>query len=518
MDTLSFEHRWPTATLRAMEKAFRADFAAVRLFESALPSGIAAMAGGEAIVFDHGYYDPSSPRGLGLLAHELAHVLQQRTWRAPRQSRRGLLLDPLLEAAADRAAADALASAGLSALGRRDVMRRVPVSAMTLHVAPTLFQPYVKMARRRWLHRSEHFPRPDSWTVIEAHYELLTDFNAAAAKVRGLATLEGAALPGEIARALEILKQWMGISIGGTVFTRPGEILRAFSRDAAALARIAIGRRAELKMFNNYRELTTALLGEVRSEPSALFEAALARAVLRTPWIAAQLRSLANRIVNYWDGVYRLLHGGVSLATWAFGYSGGEPWMFRGSYWQYHHYTTPLSGLKKANGNRIDVNIAVLHDMVEFIKQKTRADEHLHRMLQWMDPHTGNVIDIPKREMRNNLGTVNENFAVVREGRQLRYSMQAGPSYTVGQMMALADAADAPINERTALAYAIFAFWNQVYQRGCTPIHTYYEVMVAAAHFGVPFNANNSFRANAPAAVRPILDDLWVRRLDRPLE
>jgi hypothetical protein len=527
-DIPCFRRYIPENLLSKFAAFFRADFSAVRVFElkrEPLPD-VYALTTGIDIYFSPGRFVPGTFEGIELLAHELAHVLQQRG--GPIRTVEAdsyLMWNPDLESEAKQRSFDAAAFAvSNNPVGSGEVFKEtrpgesseparrdcVVTDVINLRTA-VVFQPYIKMAIDRSLKRDAHFPNPTSWTVIDNHYQLLTDFDFAASQVRRIAQLQGAK-PGEIDAAVEVLRRWMGLALNGKVYTRAGEIIRAFGSDAAALARMAIGRHAEFKIFNNYGEMTTALLGEIRSEPGFLYETALAKAVLRTPEIASDLRNLAHGIVRYWDQMQLWLHGPVSTTSRLLGYSTGDSWLFRGSYWQYHRYMTPLTGLKAAPSNKISTNIAVLHDMMEFIK-KNATESHLHRTLQWTN-QAGGQIDIEKREMRNNLGTVNEDFAVVREGRRLRYRMQAGPSYTVSQMLALADAADASPDERTALAYAIFAFWNQVYQKGCTPIHTYYEVMVAAANYGVQFNANHSFAANAPPAVALVLRDIWERQID----
>lgn len=71
------------ATRRAMELGFGADFSAVRVHtdaraaESASAVNSLAYTAGSDIVFGAGRYEPGSRHGLHLLAHELAHVLQQ---------------------------------------------------------------------------------------------------------------------------------------------------------------------------------------------------------------------------------------------------------------------------------------------------------------------------------------------------------------------------------------------------------------------------------------------------------
>ncbi|MCK1393822.1 DUF4157 domain-containing protein [Bradyrhizobium sp. 1] len=72
------------ATRRTMERQFRSDFSHVRIHPDA-PAAASARAiqataytAGAHIVFGHGAYTPETPRGRHILAHELAHVVQQR--------------------------------------------------------------------------------------------------------------------------------------------------------------------------------------------------------------------------------------------------------------------------------------------------------------------------------------------------------------------------------------------------------------------------------------------------------
>ena len=74
-------------TRRVMEARFGVDFSSVRIHDdasaAATAAGIdaAAFTLGEDVVFGAGRYDPSNPAGRRLLAHELAHVVQQSTER-----------------------------------------------------------------------------------------------------------------------------------------------------------------------------------------------------------------------------------------------------------------------------------------------------------------------------------------------------------------------------------------------------------------------------------------------------
>lgn len=85
-----------------MEYAFGTSFANVRIHESAQPQalGAVAFARGEDLHFQPGAYDPTSPAGLELLGHELAHVVQQRDGRVTK-GKGGVNTDAALESEAD---------------------------------------------------------------------------------------------------------------------------------------------------------------------------------------------------------------------------------------------------------------------------------------------------------------------------------------------------------------------------------------------------------------------------------
>lgn len=110
----------PDTTRGQMEEAFSADFSAVQVHTGPAAHELAstlqahALTTGSDIVFQAGGYRPGTPSGDRLLAHELAHVVQQGHG-LPRASLDGGPTDPL-EQAADRAAEAATAPA----VGRND--------------------------------------------------------------------------------------------------------------------------------------------------------------------------------------------------------------------------------------------------------------------------------------------------------------------------------------------------------------------------------------------------------------
>lgn len=97
------------AVRRPFERFFRADFSAVRVHVGPQPGriGAAAFTMGDHLFFAPGRFAPESAAGRRLLAHELAHVVQQREGRArnPFGSGVAILRDRALEDEADRMAA-----------------------------------------------------------------------------------------------------------------------------------------------------------------------------------------------------------------------------------------------------------------------------------------------------------------------------------------------------------------------------------------------------------------------------
>jgi hypothetical protein len=69
----------PEAVRAKMERAFRADFSAVRVFEGPEAAAVGALAftRGTNLFFAPGQYRPETAKGQELLGHELAHVVQQ---------------------------------------------------------------------------------------------------------------------------------------------------------------------------------------------------------------------------------------------------------------------------------------------------------------------------------------------------------------------------------------------------------------------------------------------------------
>lgn len=99
-----------------MESAFGADFGGVRIHTDSKAAALSdrlnarAFTVGEDIAFGAGEYQPGNPIGEGLIAHELAHVVQQRGARSAAPMQKGGAEYTALEEDADTTAVGALVS------------------------------------------------------------------------------------------------------------------------------------------------------------------------------------------------------------------------------------------------------------------------------------------------------------------------------------------------------------------------------------------------------------------------
>ena len=129
-------HALPETLMRKFEGSLGADLSGVRVHTGAESAHAADAVGaraytlGQDILFGAGQYDPSSPAGEHLLAHEVAHTVQQRGGTPTRQNKLEVSAPAdTAEHEADRAADAMTAGApfaigGRSATAARDVLRK----------------------------------------------------------------------------------------------------------------------------------------------------------------------------------------------------------------------------------------------------------------------------------------------------------------------------------------------------------------------------------------------------------
>ncbi len=140
----------PYSVRHAFERFFQADLSLVRVHIDgrAAIAGARAFACGSDLHFAPGEYHPSTPIGRALLAHELAHVLQQHDSHPGRALRPTILNDPRLEAEAERAADLWLQPGTFTA--HFSVQGRTPSGACVQMAAAPQAQPQEEDQRTQW--------------------------------------------------------------------------------------------------------------------------------------------------------------------------------------------------------------------------------------------------------------------------------------------------------------------------------------------------------------------------------
>lgn len=105
--------------------------------------------------------------------------------------------------------------------------------------------------------------------------------------------------------------------------------------------------------------------------------------------------------------------------------------------------------------------------------------------------------DVPKKdwkfmmtaehgEARASHWNTNESAPWVEEAREHAMPLSAGPSATTAQVLALATLVGCSVDEKTALAWALFALWNDM-PLNLAGTHRFHEVMDVAVLHGVPY-------------------------------
>ena len=115
-----------------------------------------------------------------------------------------------------------------------------------------------------------------------------------------------------------------------------------------------------------------------------------------------------------------------------------------------------------------------------------RIENENHRRTQ---AKAGQINKTSKAKGRKNVGTRDEMDPDTLLSRLFSAPIWAGRSMTTARMMQLVEMLGGDESHKTAVAYALFAYWRRTYNKGLTPIHTFHETMDVAHNFGVPYEA-----------------------------
>ena len=128
-------------------------------------------------------------------------------------------------------------------------------------------------------------------------------------------------------------------------------------------------------------------------------------------------------------------------------------------------------------------------------KQAERAKEKLARVKE------GQVDKSSKAKGRRNVGTRLEDNPDSLLARLFSAPITAGRSMTTARIMQLVETVGGTTQEKTAVAFALFAYWARTYNKGLTPVHTFHETMDVARNFGVPYKPFHYPRADKTGVI-----------------
>lgn len=473
----------PPDSRRRFELLFQACFAAVRIELTDRPPlpGVLALASGATIRLLRDAWRLGTPAGDRLLAHELAHLLQQAE-RPVETGQARLLVDPLLEAEAD-------AWGRLAVHGGADRPRRF---AREVRPCSSVVQPWILMAKHEdnplhygkkgynpeLRYGTKFFNAPDvnRGKPKDENFVQLTNFGITAKKVElAYRFLFDTEPPLEL---FWLLRRWMGIA--------KGEVLPKDIKNEYEVRRQNFV-RGEMRYYHTYGELAWALAQEVKTVESTFWERFVAIKVLEDQGIAELLALVGKKVAAFVMGNQGAVEGFFHVKT-AYGPLHGRK-----------DYQEVILSLVTAKGGVADT-IALLHDAKDLCGLAKLVDMQEKPFQLNIGEKT---LNISKFDTRYNVGTVDEGDDWVIWMRSHNRAVWAGPSYTMINMWKVAEAAGASRMELTAMGWAMYAYWNAVYPHTSTPIHRFHETMAGAQEFGIPYLPNESVVKNWKLCMRP---------------
>lgn len=443
----------PEALLREMEQAFGADFADVRIHIGKQASAIGARAftHGSDLYFAPGCFDPGSRAGRELIAHELAHVVQQRAGRLAGRAAGAVVWfrDVALEAEADALARRAV---------RGEQLARQPLDAGY------------------------------DWSVLQAslHYR---DREFRSAEEAYQAILEN--VEGSFKTFFVHVKRDIMPILNDWIMSRGGD-------DAFAIEhRRRTGQDRHHLVFDDYTNMARAVMGEflgrIALEES---ENPLAEKTVNSPYIGRLLTSLLARIRRKIAGetpgspLQKLLdRGNCPKGPYQPLYTDKDA----------TRIADVLADPGKFNFND---KLVTLHDAMDYLKKQGKVEVPRQRSLgtffrindlgqpEYFRRPIEGTADFRFNERNPETGgylhyTLKENSGYIMAARVQGMPIWAGPSFTTARMLMMAEWAGAPTEEIKALAWGIFAFWNRCYPGYATWVHRFHAVMDMAGNFGV---------------------------------
>lgn len=268
---------------------------------------------------------------------------------------------------------------------------------------------------------------------------------------------------------MEVLNRWVGTS-------------------NYMLIRMARGHEAMNRTYRSWDNLARAVIGEASSSSNIDRENELAIAARGSRMINDKLATLVTKVADHVKTLPKSRAKTDMESKW-----------FKGRYsWWYFTRVGGFPGVvNNPSAAPFAAKVAVLHDYTDFFWAHSRAVVNVPpakcRFYAFVGQDaTGKSIfnklgTAGRADFRNADGTLKEDNPIIIAARENHMPLSYGPSFTTGRLMQMTETVHGEPQEFTAMAWGIFAFWNQDYYHSFSGMHRFHSVMDMASNYGVPY-------------------------------
>jgi hypothetical protein len=253
------------------------------------------------------------------------------------------------------------------------------------------------------------------------------------------------------------------------------------------------------KTFAEPEQMAMAVLGEVMAKANLEKETKLAAETYSSKYIDQKLNELMPRLITQFENKTKTSIE-AKLGNW-----------HMGKYWPWY-FASMTGGFARVfrgpSSYSLSAKVAAIHDLTDFYfsfhqevvsvpANKQKASDVQGAKVDLISPTTKAL------NFRDKTGTLNEHHEAIFAARVYNKPVQLGPSFTTGRFMEMASQAGATPQEIEALAWGLFAFWNQSYTTSKSGIHRFHFVMDMASNYGVDYDIRDDVPDAPPTEKLP---------------
>lgn len=246
-------------------------------------------------------------------------------------------------------------------------------------------------------------------------------------------------------------------------------------RSTTGLIAIGLGARSDDRRYRSYEELATALKGEQEAKANKVKELKLAKDIQGNPNLQEDLSSAMMRVYAWIE------ENALKVDSDFWEKLAGN----KGKFQYYHKKMDPKAALQKPDKSKVAPNFTLIHDVMWFLMRETKVIDgfsgrskrgHVHKKGE--EEQVAYVGATPFE--KDGQHSMIESNPFVEAARSRKLPLGAGASNTTQVLMKFAAQVKMPPNEKSALAWAAFSFWNSEFKQVQATRHTFHEIMDVA--------------------------------------